>query len=396
MSKWFCPVPFKSLSLEAGYQQRLCCHATSDEEWPAIHPTSIHVNVQSKPLKKIRTQLLNGEVPGSCHSCWALEHSGATSPRQEYLTKLNELPPAADANYFSLKYLDITQDSNCNLKCRSCSGKYSTPIRIEEIGREVRSPEDIWPDKFAYSDWLDKAIEMLDPVEHYITVTGGEPLISKNTQILIEKLKTKNKIQKTHLRVFSNLTQIPTWFINEISSFKTLEVIASIDAVDNLSSYVRYPSVWGKIEKNLDFLVEQKIHHPQFEIRIHSVLQAYNLFHLPQLIRKLKKYQNVIPYFPKFTELVSPKVLKPTVWPEIKKNKAVQNALLFLEEEINDLTKNKWYDENTVAAKNLAAILQNLYKRNDENLFFDFLVYTRLLDGHRGQNLNSFIPEILD
>ena len=74
-----------------------------------------------------------------------------------------------------------------------------------------------------------------------IYIAGGEPLVTEEHYLLLEWL-IKNNATNVKLRYNTNFTKLrfkdyevlPLW-----SHFKHIEILASIDAVDELGSYIR-------------------------------------------------------------------------------------------------------------------------------------------------------------
>src|SRR5690606_13403091 len=73
-------------------------------------------------LDAIRKQMIQGKVPAECSGCFALEKSGCSSPRHDYLRRF---PIDPDHTNPTIRYLDLTVDNDCNLECVMCSPVYS-------------------------------------------------------------------------------------------------------------------------------------------------------------------------------------------------------------------------------------------------------------------------------
>ena len=223
-----------------------------------------------------------------------------------------------------------------------------------------------------------------------ITLTGGEPFISKNVEQFL-MLLTKNRSTKNmSLRFFTNLTKVPNWLEGVLNQFKFIEVIASIDAAKELASYIRYPSEWIQIKTNIQKVIELINNRDKVELSIHCVIQLYNFSQLETLINELKFFEESLPFIPSFTLLEHPTFLKAENLPDPFFSKSLKKNIDFAKS--IDIPKNKFEFVNNKNLKNFINLLSSLEANGGE--FIMALTHTKKLDKIRGQNIYDFLPEL--
>jgi MoaA/NifB/PqqE/SkfB family radical SAM enzyme len=387
----FCPLPLISLSLEAGLQRRLCCHDTGQEteNLSFFDPSK---GVASTPLnKKIINEFSQGFIPKNCKYCFELEANGNQSPRKEYLQKFKMITPSTVTK--KVYYLDITIDNKCNLKCRSCRPSYSKKL-IEEFDKF----------NFPFNKELVNSIDLIEAKDYLkflpllaeesmLTITGGEPFFSTKTKTILDYLINNKQSHGVSLRIFTNLSILPDWF-NEIQPlFKSIELIISLDGSKELAEYIRYPSKWKSILKNLESLTKKSI--SSLTIKIHFVLQAYNIAGIAELITELLPFENFFSIVPNITKLTHPTVLKVEVIPKEKLNKIIIFEIEKLQKLQSRLKENPFTEENHKGIKEIVKLLKNIHGSKNNLEFIQFLAHTQKIDNQRKQSFNDINQAIL-
>ena len=93
-SKTYCPYPFSHIAIDTDGAKTLCCVSARHDK--TIPPMDSRVNLpindywNSKKLNKIRKELLLGERPKECKTCWDFEDKNITSERMQILHKFTE------------------------------------------------------------------------------------------------------------------------------------------------------------------------------------------------------------------------------------------------------------------------------------------------------------------
>jgi len=388
-SKTFCVMPWNSLATNASGVYRVCCNSipgknTIRGEQGELLKIYTHLPSQvwnAPTYKEIRQQMLDGERPAMCERCFKEEDAGIDSARVNYNRKwYNESKNYDVVETPNIEYVDLRLGNLCNLRCRMCN-PYSSNQWVEEwndvvvkaelvpnfaISKEeaVRLANMDWPSK--NKTW-DSLIEVANTIEE-IYLTGGEPTLALEQYKLFDILIEKDLARNIKLKYNTNLTNIPKKMIEYWSKFKKIQINASIDAYGDLNRYIRYPTAWVSVEKNMDKFVEM----PNVEVQLHCTVQTYNILNLNQLFDWMKKYNNVKLYL---NILNHPQVLNIRILPKELKEIAEQRLAPYL-----DLPKVK-------------ETINYMNAQDDSQALSKFFAYNNTLDSLRKQNFYDLVPE---
>ena len=210
VSPSMCVAKWNQVTIHLGTGLTHSCHHPSPHKIPLSelvgNPSALH-NTNFK--KSQRNLMLNGQRPKECDYCWRVEdaHIGATENNvfSDRITKSSEswaLPHIQTikntpwTDNVNPKYMEVSFDTTCNLKCAYCGPSYSTTWRqeIEEHGPYLLGDGALydlgWLDKTgqlpmpitkpnpyidAFWQWWPDAVKDLE----IFRITGGEPLLSK-------------------------------------------------------------------------------------------------------------------------------------------------------------------------------------------------------------------------
>ncbi len=388
-SKTFCVMPWNSLATNASGVYRVCCNSTPGKntiktqngESMKIHTHKPSEVWNSPVYTKIRQEMLDGKRPEMCERCFKEEDSGIESarvnwnrrwhdPNKEY--KVEETP--------SIQYVDLRLGNLCNLKCRMCN-PYSSNQWIEEWNEVVSKAELVpnfpisqeestrlanmsWPTK---STTWDSLIEIADTIEE-IYLTGGEPTLAIEQYKLFDILIEKNLAKNIKLKYNTNLTNIPKKMLEYWDHFKRIQINASIDAHGELNRYIRYPTAWSSVEKNMYKFVSMK----NVEVQLHCTVQTYNILNLNELFEWMKQYTNVKLYL---NILNHPRSMNIRVLPRELKELAESRLHPYL-----NLPKVK-------------DVINYMMAQDDSQYLQEFFEYNNTLDKLRDQDFFVLVPE---
>ena len=85
---------------------------------------------------------------------------------------------------------------------------------------------------------------------------GGEPLMIKEHKKFIEEIIRQGYQDKILLRYNSNGILVDKDLIELWSKFKKVKFAISMDAIEKRDEYIRFPTDWDTVEKNLRMLDE--------------------------------------------------------------------------------------------------------------------------------------------
>ena len=235
---------------------------------PPIHPIpleEIKIDVSAlhntKWKKEQRKLMLEGKRPDECSFCWQIEDSGDNLSDRAYRSKdvysdgiIEEALEVGYNGNANPRYVEVNFNQACNFKCTYCSPHLSTAwmTDIEKNGAFIladRWHNDLtWVKKLNIDNSLDNPylqafwswMPEIYPTLHTFRMTGGEPLMDKNTFKMFDYVK-QNPKPDLHLSITSNCNPPG----DQWSKFMTsLKGITDVDAIEHFMLYCSLDS-WG-------------------------------------------------------------------------------------------------------------------------------------------------------
>ena len=132
LSKTFCVYPWVHQMIETDGDVKLCCIA----ETPTSKETGKHMNINRNKLSElwndpymqdIRRRMLEGKQVKDCGQCYRKEREGERSMRQ-VINPTWEIESPTTTVETMPRYLDLRFGNLCNLRCRMCTGMYSSEL----------------------------------------------------------------------------------------------------------------------------------------------------------------------------------------------------------------------------------------------------------------------------
>lgn len=389
-SKTFCVVPWNSLATNASGVYRVCCNSTPGKNVIKDSAGNSFKIFKNKPsevwnsntYKTIRQQMLNGERPDMCSRCFKEEDSGVTSARLNYNNRWYDDTAVYEVeSKLDIEYIDLRLGNLCNIKCRMCN-PYASNQWIDEWNLVVPTAELVPNFKLSVEettrltklDWptdprtWDSVIEIADTIEE-IYLTGGEPTLAIEQYKLFDMLIEKNLAKDIKLKYNTNLTNIPVKMINYWNSFKQVQLNASIDAYGDLNRYIRFPTAWSMVEKN----ISQFLSMPNVVVQIHVTVQLYNILNLHELFAWIEQTCNLKPYL---NILNHPRSLNIQVLPVELKQLATERLQRYL---------------NWPKVKDM---INYMMAEDGSKWLTEFFDYTQVLDQSRNQDIFLYVPEL--
>ena len=388
----FCILPWMHLYIGTDGNVLPCCQGNHQHPLGNVEEQSIDSIVKSRAFNQLRANMVNGVRSKECDRCYRQEDSGLKSPRLEQNAqwahiKIGNLDPAGTIDKFEPVYLDIRLNNICNLKCRMCSGYYSSAIAQEETElfgntNSVNSSLQLQQRKSA----LVEILEYL-PFAEKIYFAGGEPLLtSEHYEILKNLIACGN----TNLEIFYN-TNFTTLQYRDISvldlwkNFSNIKIGASLDAIGSVAEYIRHGTKWKTIESNLE-LVKAQCPHINF-----TVTSTVGLLNLASLIDLQKDWHtNKILDLSKFSlsVMVSPAHLIVSALPTEHKKRLdilINNHIAWCQNESAHGLANQWNN-----------VLNYMWSKDDSHNMTEFKRLTTIMDNHRNKSLAKAIPELIN
>ena len=323
----FCLAKWTQVTMHLGTGMTHSCHHPSPHKIPLKelkdNPTALH-NTNLKKTK--RRQMLLNRKPSECNYCWNVEDNSTSFSDRVFKSSeewsLPEFDKIANSDWednYNPKYVEVSFSNTCNFACAYCGPQYSSKWveEIENYGgyKEVNNYNDIEyfkkKNEFPYKQseynpyveafwqwWPDMFKDL-----HTFRITGGEPLLSKDTFKVLEYIQ-KNYKENSNISLAINTNLgVPDKLIDRFIDIATdlcdnnkvreLIVFTSIEGDEKQAEYVRYglqtDKFWANINKILTKL-------PKVTINVMATFNALSVFTYDKVIDRIfelkKKYAN--------------------------------------------------------------------------------------------------------
>lgn len=399
--KKICVLPFMHSLILPNGDINVCCNANITDTMPSVKDG--YNNILDNPRHQaIRKQMLAGEQPTECNRCWNSERLGIKSYRQQQnFTYISYFPRMWFNQKHDVKFFDVRFNNTCNLKCVMCSSGYSSmwvdderklipivkdsTLKADMVSRTERYDKDAfkWSSDEAIVEAIIKNASKLERI-HF---AGGEPLLSKQHNMLIKELIRLNLAPKLFLSYNTNGEFIDDELLSLWSYFKRVKVFYSLDGIGSKNDYIRYPSVWQEHNARLDWIEKETPNNIGW--RILTTVSALNVADLPEiadwkLTKNYKKIHNNLLDGNLFhaCPLEHPKYLNSNVLPSELKQSIKGNVLGF---------------SNSRSYKKIANECVNfMYSEDRSDLLPALIEYLDSLDKLRGTDFRKVFPVLRD
>ena len=294
-SNKFCIKPVTSVVIDTAGNLKPCCSLNKKftrfkNKKVANASNGINKYYNSKYNQYLRKKFLNNEAPEECQLCWDQEAREFESERiranylHKVLFKKNYEKYLKLIKKYDLKTpieIDLAMTNLCNLKCLMCEGTSSSQLLIEnfKLGYHDENKGMVQKD----FDWTVLAKQkIIDQILknnslEYLNLTGGETLMVPEIFRLLDKLKNKN----LKIVIFTNGTQYNERIVSKLKQLKNLHIIFSIESTNKQNEYLRFPSAWNNIQRNI---INFQKDLPKTTFIINCTVQNLNILYLDQLI----------------------------------------------------------------------------------------------------------------
>ena len=347
-TKTFCSLPWMHVSTRPNGHMRVCSTANAsgiqdkDSTVKTVSEAGVLRNEDGKPANLshtplleawnnsymcgVRKMMMNGEMPPSCLKCFKEEDSGHRSKRQwetakwideigldkileGYNPETGEVPPR-------VRYIDLRLGSKCQLACVMCSPHDSSSwvkdyrevyptLKNEKLRKSMEWEKD--SGKLAWSGgsyaWHKKNPIFFEELRtqyehlHQLYWAGGEALIMKEHYEILEELVVTGHARNIELRYNSNGLQWEPHLFDLWKGFKNVIFHFSIDGIGDQNHFIRYPSPWKMVEKQLQALDDYP--HGNLRLTTAHTIMLLNIFYLPDFIQwKLSRDWKLLNKFP--------------------------------------------------------------------------------------------------
>ena len=226
-NKAICVIPWVQKYKNISGLDAPCCHSETFDT--------------KENIEVVKSQMLKGIKPRVCKGCYKNEEQTSWSYRILETNTWLKRHGAPDLTDPKIEWLDLRYNPTCNMKCKICGPLYST-LWQKEKGLKIKTNHD--------------SVKILHNTnkKHLkkVVLAGGEPTYIKEYLEFLDELEKVNA--DCEIILISNLKKLPDAWKEIICKFKNLTVVCSLDAIEDLGCYVRYPLEWKSFVENVDFV----------------------------------------------------------------------------------------------------------------------------------------------
>lgn len=254
----FCVLPFTGIyghwqGLKKEY--RPCCEWQGGFEQEYSSARDVWNGIE---YQKVRESFNNRQMPKECSICVDDEKAGIESKRQYHNAAFSE----ETEYYYNNKkvivdnpiYWDLRPSNYCNLECVMCNPENSSAIssRVETYTKKFKVKTGLnqpcgLREEDSYYEFMKSNIDNVKE----ILLAGGEPLLMPQVVDILEWLTENNYSKNIRLRLLTNGTVFRSKWLEMLKSFKSLSMQISLDGVEEIVEYARYPNKWSVLERNV-------------------------------------------------------------------------------------------------------------------------------------------------
>ena len=367
-----CLLPWVELHINTLGQLKTCCAQIGHLE--KNNGAQLIESFNGANFKSIRAQFLAGETPKFCEACVMADANGlsykSVKSKQWNSYAAEVLDPKNQDKRFPIRFLDLRFGNLCNFACRTCDSDNSSRWeRIDALVNRGTNPAQ----PVNKETRLEQIFSTLDEVEE-IYFAGGEPLLSEEHYLVLEEIirRKKTKIKITYNTNLSLLSSHGRDVLNLWSKLEQVIVYPSIDSIGPQGEYIRPGFKWAQFESNF-FKIEKYVG------CLHSVLSAYNIFSISELILWSHQRNTMLSIFPAY----HPLEISASVLPESVRKEACEKMRTLMEN--NNLSE---WQRNQITPT--LEFLSNNHTPEHLKKFVDF---NKILDLHHKTNFTDIFPE---
>ena len=305
----FCLAKWIQVTIHLQLGRTHSCHHPDTHPIPLAelnrNPSALH-NTRFK--KEKRKEMLDGKRPSECAYCWNVEDNSTQysdrifkSSEPWSLPHMDTIKNADWREDFNPRYVEVAFSNTCNFKCSYCGPSFSSQWvqeserfggypttsnfnNLEYLINEGKMPfkaSDPNPYVDAFWKWWPELYRDLDTFR----ITGGEPLLSKDTWGVLDYIiEEQNPNRELHLAINSNLgvpDNLIDKFIEKINRIedeqrvKDFVIFTSVDGWGEQAEYGRHGLVFNKFWDNLNKILTRC---PTVTI---GIMSTYNALSIP-------------------------------------------------------------------------------------------------------------------
>lgn len=395
-SQRFCILPWMHLHVAPDGDVYPCCHSMNISPVGSSKTHTLKQVWNDKPLRDIRSNMLEERPSAACSRCYEQETAGFFSGRKSankhfghHIHRIDQTQADGTQPEFAMTYWDVRFSNLCNLRCRSCGHVFSSQwyqdqarlaggdwkLHNSVLNYAGRTETDMWEQLEPHLDYVEQ-----------IYFAGGEPLLMEEHYKILETLLNQGR---TDVRLIYNTnfthTDLKGKSVFEYwKKFDSVAVGASLDGSHQRGEYIRKGTEWLKVEQNRRAMLDIC---PQVDFYVSATMSIFNALHLPDfhqdwVSKGLLKAQDF-----NVNILQDPKYYRIDIAPAQYKEKISQQ----FEQHLEWL---KPQDHLRRATVGFESAINFMMATDNTHLIDQFWRKTHELDAIRNENILDVIPEL--
>ena len=215
-------------------------------------------------IEQLESMMQNNEWPDECVRCQRTEQTGSKSIRQSSIDR-DRILRSIRSDYL---VVGGVLDNVCNSACQTCDSTLSTKIGSLE-SKNYRKI-----DNFEQFSLLPQQ-RILE-----VDVSGGEPTASKNYKKLLKNLPIHTKIVRMNTNGSRTIKEIEMILRQGI----TVIVTVSLDGINEVHDYVRWPIKWHTVESTLKSYVQLQKKYKLLYLDTWTTVSCLNIMNLEHIM----------------------------------------------------------------------------------------------------------------
>jgi hypothetical protein len=392
MNNTYCSLAWNHQFIGPGGLCKPCCrfkkeYVLENNDKYDLATSTINEIFHSEFMNDIRANMLIDEPIEGCKKCYEEEAAGKNESLRQTHNKIDEITENIDLRNPKIIFLEFAFSNICNLQCVMCGSYFSTSW----IKQDTTGIMDLTIQHHKKYDLPNlNSIKEVIPDLTFIKFTGGEPLlISKYYDILIERAKHPN-FENCSLVFCTNLTFFPSDELLDIwSRCKHVVLSASLDGIENVAEYIRYPTEWEDVSENIiKYLKLSDIMDIRVGIRPtimpYNILSVIEFYEWWEVISSIYYNDDPDKLWSTLTHVAQPEFLSLQVLDKPTKEFIELNLNLQLSR--TDSNEVKHHVEHLIKYMNL---------EDNSHLLNDFKRYTKVMD-KRGLTFKDLEPDLYE
>lgn len=308
--KTFCSSPWFHVRLTYDGSYESCRWAKNPARVHRFQNQTLMQYYNSDQMRSLRQQLLSGESPEHCSTCYYEESFGKLNGRIRQLNKSaidvdNFFPTIRSSpHYKNFEYslhndgladmspvdLQIELGNTCNSACIMCVPEASSRLE-QEYHKLHKINSDLFTKPNTYTAWtrdpvlVDQFVKQIVAIPNlrYIHFLGGETLYEESFYSICEQLIEHDLAKNIIVGTTTNGTIYNDRIKRFIENFKQFHLGISIESVTNLNDYIRWPGQIDSILSNINKLLMLRESNPEFYISLRITPNVFSVYEIDKL-----------------------------------------------------------------------------------------------------------------